>query len=130
MILLDLIREKMIDSVIISELIGNRLYAYTAGENDTQNLHAVIIPVDVPRPERPVSNNYLAESHILQVDVEGGNLLEVKTVQTEVRKIMHQLGLHQQAGGLDGYFPETNHYVDSRTYEGIPIQEYFKKTII
>lgn len=125
------IQKRLMESLLIQQKVGNRIYAYQANENaDTSNLYVIIRPLSPPVPEKGVSDNYLAESYLVKVDVEGSNLLDVKAVQNEIRKIMHSFGLRQQSDGLDDFFDETKHYVDSRNYEGIPNEFYYKSKLI
>lgn len=118
-------------SPLIAEKVGSRIYSYQVNESaDTSGIFIMIRPLDVPQLEKAVSNNYMAESHMVQIDVEGKSLADVQAVQKEIRKILHGINLTQLPNGLDDYFEQTNRYIDSRRYEGVPSGFYFKKTVI
>ncbi|WP_017548660.1 hypothetical protein [Salinicoccus carnicancri] len=131
MIFISEIQQRLLESPLIVEKVGPRIYGYRAGENnDTSNLYVIIRPLGPPAPEKPVSDNFMAESHLVKVDVEGADLLDVQAVQNEIRKIMHSFGLRQMPDGLDEFFDATKHYVDSRNYSGIPNEFYYKSKLI
>jgi len=76
------------------------------------------------RPLDPVSDAYFASNYEMakqfwyQIDVESGNPMVAKQLQSEIKEEMRKLGFRQTPGGLDEYFSETKHYVDARRYVG------------
>jgi hypothetical protein len=111
--------------------VGSRIYGYrTTDKSDTSDTFIVIRPLDVPTPVKGVSNNYLAETHFFQIDVESRNLGTANEVQNEIRRIMHSFNLWQQPNGLDEFFNETQRFVDGRRYTGVPDGLYYTQKLI
>lgn len=117
-------------SLVIQEKVGNRMRAY--GEpSDKSDTFIIIEPNGVPDPRAPVSDSFLAESHLIQIDVQGPNHTNVNTVANEVRRVMWRVFNMSTIGvGLDTYFEETKRFLDSRTYEGAPQKLYYQNKIM
>lgn len=131
MIFINTVYENLSASPVIQEKVAGRIYAYQTMDNsDISDTFIVIRPIDVPTPVKGVSNNYLAEEHFIQIDVEGRNITTVKDVQNEIRRILHSFNLWQQPNGLDEFFDETKRFVDSRRYVGVPNGFYYTKKLI
>lgn len=97
MIFINTVHEKLSASPLIHEKVAGRIYAYQTMDNsDISDTFIVIRPIDVPTPVKGVSNNYLAEEHFIQIDVEGRDITTVKDVQNEIRRILHSFNLWQQ----------------------------------
>lgn len=78
----------------------------------------VIIPLESPRQNSYGGDRPLRKEFTYQINVESGNLSEVKRLARIVEEVLLDLDFFQLPEGLDEYFVETRRYVDSRRYRG------------
>lgn len=125
-----MIIEKLFESPIIKKHIERRMRAY-AEPSDKSGAFIIVLPIAPASATAAASNNYLAESQHMQVDVQGANHEVVYEVAREVRKVMYEaFNMTAQNDGLDTYFDETKRYLVSRNYAGIPQNINYKESII
>ncbi|WP_147641450.1 hypothetical protein [Staphylococcus nepalensis] len=111
---------------IINSLINNRIYNYELTEvDDTSGPFIVLTPV-YDKPSSYVSDKYLSETYLLQIDVETYNHQETIDITKRIRYLMWQKNMKQVSTELDKYFEKTRRYVMSRRYKGIPKNQYYK----
>lgn len=111
---------------IINSLINNRIYNYELTEvDDTSGPFIVLTPV-YDKPSSYVSDKYLSETYLLQIDVETYNHQETIDITKRIRYLMWQKNMKQVSTELDKYFEQTRRYVMSRRYKGIPKNQYYK----
>lgn len=111
---------------IINSLINNRIYNYELTEvDDTSGPFIVLTPV-YDKPSSYVSDKYLSETYLLQIDVETYNHQETIDITKHIRYLMWQKNMKQVSTELDKYFEKTRRYVMSRRYKGIPKNQYYK----
>lgn len=111
---------------IINSLINNRIYNYELTEvDDTSGPFIVLTPV-YDKPSSYVSDKYLSETYLLQIDVETYNHQETIDITKRIRYLMWQKNMKQFSTELDKYFEQTRRYVMSRRYKGIPKNQYYK----
>lgn len=129
--ILSFIKDHLIINPKIKEYVGDRIRAFEYPETaDTTRPFIIIEPVTVPSLVAGASNSYLAESHLIDIHVQGPVYDIVKELQEEIRITMWSIGFKQLSNGLDEYFKETKRFVDVRSYEGIPINTYYKKNLL
>lgn len=125
------IKDLLITNMTIKQLVDNRIRAYEYPDTlDKSKPFIIIEPISVPMLVGAVSNNFLAENHLIDIHVQGYSYDEVKRIQEEVRKVMWANGFKQRTNGLDEYFNETRLYLDVRSYEGVPKSLYFKQKLL
>ncbi|GGB85439.1 hypothetical protein [Staphylococcus nepalensis] len=111
---------------IINSLINNRIYNYELTEvDDTSGPFIVLTPV-YDKPSSYVSDKYLSETYLIQIDVETYNHQETIDITKRIRYLMWQKNMKQVSTELDKYFEQTRRYVMSRRYKGIPKNQYYK----
>lgn len=124
------IRDELLQSEIIQDLVGNRMRPYVE-PNDTSGTFIIMTPIEPEALTKSVSDTYLAEQQHFQMDVQSTNYNEAKAVFKEVRRIMiNELNMYPQAGGLDDYFGETKRYLISVRFIGTPQKLNYKKSVI
>lgn len=111
---------------IINSLINNRIYNYELTEvDDTSGPFIVLTPV-YDKPSSYVSDKYLSETYLIQIDVETYNHQETIDITKRIRYLMWRKNMKQVSTELDKYFEQTRRYVMSRRYKGIPKNQYYK----
>lgn len=118
--MLTIIRDALLQDPFINETVTEeRIAYYDYGEDkDDTKPFIILIPMDPPLPGVSGSNQELNVQHTYQIDVQAYDRLQVKALQKQVKETMKQLAFGQLPEGLDGYFKETNRYVDARRYRG------------
>lgn len=115
--------EKVLNSnAIVNEHVGNRIF-YQVEETDEESINLPFIVINSLDPYSPrsfASNNYFNQNFVVQIDVESKEDSITKLVANEITKELFKHYLFKLDGGLDEFFIETQRFVDSRRYEGIP----------
>lgn len=116
--------EKVLNSnAIVNEHVGNRIFFYQVEETDEESINLPFIVINSLDPYSPrsfASNNYFNQNFVVQIDVESKEDSITKLVANEITKELFKHYLFKLDGGLDEFFIETQRFVDSRRYEGIP----------
>ncbi|MCG1448830.1 hypothetical protein K4R64_01315 [Staphylococcus epidermidis] len=116
--------EKVLNSnAIVNEHVGNRIFFYQVEETDEESINLPFIVINSLDPYSPcsfASNNYFNQNFVVQIDVESKDDSITKLVANEITKELFKHYLFKLDGGLDEFFIETQRFVDSRRYEGIP----------
>lgn len=116
--------EKVLNSnAIVNEYVGNRIFFYQVEETDEESINLPFIVINSLDPYSPrsfASNNYFNQNFVVQIDVESKEDSITKLVANEITKELFKHYLFKLDGGLDEFFIETQRFVDSRRYEGIP----------
>ena len=116
--------EKVLNSnAIVHEHVGNRIFFYQVEETDEESINLPFIVINSLDPYSPrsfASNNYFNQNFVVQIDVESKDDSITKLVANEITKELFKHYLFKLDGGLDEFFIETQRFVDSRRYEGIP----------
>ncbi|MCJ1662446.1 hypothetical protein MT341_08800 [Staphylococcus sp. NRL 18/288] len=124
--ILNIIRSIILDDTILKAELGNRIYYYELTENAYVSKPFVILtPVD-DDPSSFVSDKYLSETYLIQVDVESANHQKTIDITKRIRYLLFANNMSQSSSQLDSYFKQTKRYVMSRRYKGIPKNQYFK----
>ena len=117
-------------SSIIKSYVDKRMRLFVE-PTDTTRTFIILSNIAPDELSTPVSNNFLSKTQYIQIDVQSPSYNEVSKVADEVRKIMiKQFNLKQDSGGLDDYFEETNRYIISRRFIGVPIKNNYKEKIL
>ncbi len=66
-------------------------------------------------PSDFMSDKYLSEEYLIQIDVESSNNQKTIDITKRIRYLLYQQNLIQASSQLDAYFEETKRYVMSRT---------------
>ena len=118
--ILNTIKEILLSDAELQTYINSRIYYYKVTENaETSKPFVVITPI-YDLPSDFMSDKYLSEEYLIQIDVESSNN------QKRIRYLLYQQNLIQASSQLDAYFEETKRYVMSRRYQGIPKNIYYK----
>ena len=99
------------------------VYFYQVEETDEESINLPFIVINSLDPYSPrsfASNNYFNQNFVVQIDVESKEDSITKLVANEITKELFKHYLFKLDGGLDEFFIETQRFVDSRRYEGIP----------
>ena len=116
--------EKVLNSnAIVNEHVGNRIFFYQVEETDEESINLPFIVINSLDPYSTrsfSSNNYFNQNFVVQIDVESKEDSITKLVANEITKELFKHYLFKLDGGLDEFFIETQRFVDSRRYEGIP----------
>lgn len=124
--ILKFIREILLTDSYIKTNVGERIYFYSPSENaDVSKSFVVLSPV-YDTPTVYVSNKYLSERYLIQVDVETLNDQQTIDITKRIRFLLMQQNFVQASTQLDEYFKDTKRYVKSRRYQGIPKNQYYK----
>nr|CDL65130.1 hypothetical protein [Staphylococcus xylosus] len=116
----------IINDPILASEVNNRIYYYEVTEvDDTSDAFVVLTPI-LDRPSTYVSDKYLSETYFFQVDVEAYNYQQTIDITKRIRYLLSNENLNQASSQLDDYFKETQRYVMSRRYRGIPKNQYYK----
>ena len=110
-------------NAIVKEHVGNRIFFYQVEETDEESINLPFIVINSLDPYSPrsfASNNYFNQNFVVQIDVESKDDSITKLVANEITKELFKHYLFKLDGGLDEFFIETQRFVDSRRYEGIP----------
>lgn len=114
-------------SSIIKSYVDKRMRLFVE-PTDTTRTFIILSNITPDELSTPVSNNFLSKTQYIQIDVQSPSYDAVSKVSDEVRKIMiKQFNLKQDSGGLDDYFEETNRYIISRRFIGVPIKNNYKE---
>ncbi|WP_305808956.1 hypothetical protein [Staphylococcus epidermidis] len=108
---------------MVNEHVGNRIFFYQVEETDEESINLPFIVINSLDPYSPrsfASNNYFNQNFVVQIDVESKEDSITKLVANEITKELFKHYLFKLDGGLDEFFIETQRFVDSRRYEGIP----------
>lgn len=117
-------------SEVIQRLVQKRMRTFIEPK-DKSGAFLIITPVMPATAEHPVSNNFIAERQHMQIDVQGSNYEQVKEIADEVRRVMlHEFNMTEERNGLETYFEETERFLVSKNYIGIPQKLNYKTTII
>ena len=116
--------EKVLNSnAIVNEHVGKLIFFYQVEETDEESINLPFIVINSLDPYSPrsfASNNYFNQNFVVQIDVESKEDSITKLVANEITKELFKHYLFKLDGGLDEFFIETQRFVDSRRYEGIP----------
>lgn len=124
--ILNTIRSIILDDTLLKTEIGNRIYYYETTENaDVSKPFIILTPVD-DDPSTFVSDKYLSETYLIQVDVESTNHQKTIDITNRIRYLLFANNMSQASSQLDNYFKQTKRYVMSRRYKGIPKNQYYK----
>lgn len=124
--ILNIIRSIILDDTILKVELGNRIYYYEPTENaDVSKPFVILTPVD-DDPSSYVSDKYLSETYLIQVDVESTNHQKTIDITKRIRYLLFANNMSQASSQLDNYFKQTKRYVMSRRYRGIPKNQYYK----
>lgn len=117
-------------SEIIQKLVNKRMRAFVEPK-DKSGAFIIITPVMPATGEVPVSDNFIAERQHIQIDVQGENYDDVKAIADEVRSVMYnKFNMTEERNGLETYFEETERFLVSKNYLGIPQNLNYKNTIL
>lgn len=117
-------------SEIIQQLVNRRMRAFVEPK-DKSGAFIILTPVMPATGEVPVSDNFIAERQHIQIDVQGSKYDEVKSISDEVRSVMyHKFNMTEERNGLETYFEETERFLVSKNYLGIPQKLNYKNTIL
>ncbi|HAR4058632.1 TPA: hypothetical protein I1F43_000311 [Staphylococcus aureus] len=124
--ILNTIKEILLSDAELKTHINSRIYYYKVAENaETSKPFVVITPV-YDLPSDYMSDKYLSEEYLIQIDVESANHQKTIDITKRIRYLLYQQNLIQASSQLDAYFEETKRYVMSRRYQGIPKNIYYK----
>lgn len=124
--ILKYITNLLLDDDLISQEIESRYFYYDVTESsDTSGTFIVLAPI-YDEPSVFVSNRYLSESYTIQVDVESYDRETTERITKRIRRVLWDNHLKPTSSQLDKYFDETQRYVMSRRYQGIPKNQYYK----
>ena len=119
--MLTIIYQNLLQNNVINEKVGpSRIAYYEYGEDkDHTKPFIIIIPLDPPLPGNAGSNQKLNVQHTYQIDVQGNNRLDVKTISSVIESVMFELGYGRLPEGLDEWIDDIKRYVDARRYRGL-----------
>lgn len=115
--MIDIITAAMSKNETIAEECADRIKPYIYPETaDTSKPFITICPLNPPVAAFYASDKNLSYEFFYQIDVQSLDRKKCKLVQSEVKKVMEELGFTQQSNGLDEFFKDTKRYVDARRY--------------
>lgn len=119
--MLTIIYQNLLQNNVINEKVGpSRIAYYEYGEDkDHTKPFIIIIPLDPPLAGNAGSNQKLNVQHTYQIDVQGNNRLDVKTISSAIESVMFELGYGRLPEGLDEWIEDIKRYVDARRYRGL-----------
>lgn len=124
--ILNYVRELILSDAQLQKDLDNRIYYYQVTDtSDTTKAFVVLTPI-LDEPSDYVSNKYLSETYLVQVDVEGYTHQKTIDITKRIRYLMFENNMLQASSQLDDYFGATKRYVMSRRYRGIPKNQYYK----
>ncbi|OFK82952.1 hypothetical protein HMPREF2799_06050 [Staphylococcus sp. HMSC057A02] len=125
--ILNIIRTLILEDEFLKSELDNRIYFYETSKNaDITNSFVILTPI-YDEPNTIVSNNYLAEEYLIQVDVETYHHQKTIDITKRIRRLMWENDLLPASSKIDMYFKETKRYVMSRRYQGVPKNQYYKE---
>lgn len=125
--ILNIIRTLILEDEFLKSELDNRIYFYETSKNaDITNSFVILTPI-YDEPNTIVSNNYLTEEYLIQVDVETYYHQKTIDITKRIRRLMWENDLLPASSKLDTYFKETKRYVMSRRYQGVPKNQYYKE---
>ncbi len=124
--ILNTVKGILLSDAELQTYINSRIYYYKVNENaETSKPFVVITPI-YDLPSDFMSDKYLSEEYLIQIDVESSNNQKTIDITKRIRYLLYQQNLIQASSQLDAYFEETKRYVMSRRYQGIPKNIYYK----
>ncbi|HGN7117999.1 TPA: hypothetical protein ACKW5T_002525 [Staphylococcus aureus] len=124
--ILNRVKEIIISDIQLQSYLESRVYYYEATENADISKPFVILTPVYDLPSGYVSDKYLAEEYLIQIDVESMDHQKTIDITKRIRYLLYQENLIQASSQLDAYFEKTKRYVMSRRYRGVPKNIYYK----
>ncbi|HCA7005265.1 TPA: hypothetical protein K8020_001840 [Staphylococcus pseudintermedius] len=124
--ILNLVKEIIMSDDQLQFYLQSRIYYYRVTENAEVSKPFVVLKPILDKPFDFVSDKYLSESYLIQVDVESTNHQITIDITKRIRYLLFANNLVQASSQLDEYFESTKRYIMSRRYRGIPKNQYYK----
>lgn len=113
----NIIYDALTDNETIAEECEKQVFAYNYPESaDTSKPFIIISPLNPPIAACYASDKNLCYEFFYQIDVQSFDRTKCKLIQSEVKKVMEDIGYTQQSNGLDELLEGSKRFVDARRY--------------
>ncbi len=109
--ILNTVKGILLSDAELQTYMNSRIYYYKVTENaETSKPFVVITPV-YDLPSDYMSDKYLSEEYLIQIDVESSNHQKTIDITKQIRYLLYQQNLIQASKSVRCLFEETKRYV-------------------
>lgn len=107
------------DALILSKVEGRFKYYEYPETGDVTQPYIIIDPLAPPIPNEFGDNEWIAEEHLIQIDVWAKTRADKDLLGKRIREVMQGIGFVQSGSGVDEYDKDVNIFRDGRRYVGV-----------
>jgi len=113
------ISEALSSDPLIAAKVETRIKYYVYPDTaDVTKPYIVIDPLRPPVPDDYADNDWMTETHLIQIDVWAKTRADKDLLGNQIQLVMKTVGFYQSGSGVDEYDKDVQIYRDGRRYLG------------
>ena len=122
------ISEALSSDPLIAAKVETRIKYYVYPDTaDVTKPYVVIDPLRPPVPDDYADNDWMTETHLIQIDVWAKTRADKDLLGNQIQLVMREVGFYQSGSGVDEYDKDVQIYRDGRRYWANFTETTYKK---